>query len=180
MACGGAANETCGAGSILDVYNTTGVVTTPDSKTGALGCFGDYGNLNGYRYTSSLMSAHLCAATCKGKGYALSGTNSGSTCVCGDASALPTMTLNPDSACSTKCAGTTSGEQCGGPYVINLYDTSIAAAAAPSGGSSSQPGFLGCYNEGSSRVLSSYTYSSNSLTNPQCIVSCGNLGFKYA
>jgi hypothetical protein len=180
MPCGGAANETCGAGSILDVYNTTGVVTTADSKTGSYGCFGDYGSLNGYKYTSSLMSAHLCAATCKGKGYALSATNSGSTCVCGDASALPTLTLNPDSSCNTKCAGTTSGEMCGGPYVINLYSTSIAADAAPSGGSSAQPGYLGCYNEGSSRTLSSYTYSSNTLTNPQCIVSCGNLGFKYA
>lgn len=178
MACKGAANETCGAGSILDVYNTTGVVTTADSKTGAYGCFGDYNALNGYKYTSSLMSASLCAQTCKSKGFALSATNSGNACICGDTSAITTLTLNGDSACNTKCAGTTKDEFCGGPYVVNLYDTNIAAASGS--GSGGQAGYLGCYNEGSSRTLSAYSYTSNALTNKECIVSCGNLGFKYA
>lgn len=63
--------------------------------------------------------------------------------------------------------------------MVSLYDTKIAAANAGTG-SSLQPGFLGCYNEGSSRVLSDYSYVSNTLTNKECIVSCGNLGFKYA
>jgi hypothetical protein len=179
MACKGAANETCGAGSILDVYNTTGVNVAPDAKTGSYGCFSEIGAINGYKYSSSLMSASLCASTCSGKGFALSGTTSGSSCVCGDASALTTLKVEPDSICNSKCVGTTKDEFCGGPTMVSLYDTKIAAANAGTG-SNLAPGFLGCYNEGTSRTLSGYSYTSNSLTNKECIVSCGNLGFKYA
>lgn len=179
MACAGAANETCGAGSVLDVYNTTGVVITPDSKTGAYGCFSDIGAIAGYKYASSLMSASLCATTCNSKGFALSGTTSGSSCVCGDASTLSTLKVEPDSICNSKCVGTTKNEFCGGPTMVSLYDTKIAVANAGTG-PVAEPGFLGCYNEGSSRVLSGYSYVSNALTNKECIVSCGNLGFKYA
>ncbi|KAJ9110132.1 hypothetical protein QFC19_001803 [Naganishia cerealis] len=175
-----AANETCGAGSILDVYNTSGIVTAPDAKTGALGCFSDFSSLSGYRYTSSLMSGALCAQTCKGKGFALSATTAGNTCLCGDAASKTQVTLNPDSACSTACAGTTTGEKCGSGNQANLYDTAIAAANAASPSFSGQPGYMGCYNEGSARTLASYTYNSNTLTNKECITSCGNLGFKYA
>ena len=183
MACSGAANETCGGAGLLDVYNTTGSYLGPDSKTGRIGCFGDVSLLNGSSYASSLMSSSICASTCLRQGFAISGTFAGNTCRCGDADVVSKLTLNDDGQCNTACAGLKTGEICGGLYAQTLYNASIAASGSSgssSGNSTSSSNYLGCYNEGTTRTLSAYTYTSNSLTNKDCMASCGSLGFKYS
>ena len=182
MPCSGAANETCGGPALLDVYNTTGSYSGPDPKTGRIGCFGDVSLMNGSTYASSLMSSSICASTCLKQGFAISGTFAGNTCRCGSPDVISKATLNDDGQCNSACAGVKTGEICGGLYAQTLYNASIAAGGSTgtASGNSSSSNYVGCYNEGSTRTLSSYTYSSNSLTNKDCMASCGSLGFKYS
>jgi hypothetical protein len=182
MPCAGATNETCGSSGLLDVYNTTGVYSGPDPKTGRIGCFGDVALMNGSTYASTLMSSSICAATCVRQGFPISGTFAGNTCRCGTADVVSKATLNDDGQCKTACAGVSTGEICGGLYAQSLSNASIAAgpSSSSSGNSTSSSNYIGCYNEGSTRTLSGYSYSSNTLTNKDCMNSCGSLGFKYS
>lgn len=181
MPCAGAANETCGSSGLLDIYNSTGVYAGPDPKTGRIGCFGDV-SLTTNQYASTLMSSSVCAANCLKQGFPISGTFAGNTCRCGSADVISKATLNDDGQCKTVCAGVSTGEICGGLYAQTLYNASIAAgsSSSSSGNSTSSSNYLGCYNEGTTRTLSGYTYSNNGMTNKDCMNSCGSLGFKYS
>lgn len=177
MPCGGLANETCGGPALLDVYNTTGIYSGPDPKTGRIGCF-DVSPLNGYTYASSLMSSAICSSTCLARGFPMAGTFAGNTCNCGTFDVISKATLFDEKQCNKPCVGLSSGEICGGQGA-SVYNATIAAASTtdkPSGNSS----YVGCYNEGATRTLSAYSHNSNTLTNKECIASCGSLGFKYA
>lgn len=177
MPCGGLANETCGGPALLDVFNTTGIYSGPDPRTGRIGCF-DISSLNGYTYASSLMSSGVCSSTCLARGFPFAGTFAGNTCKCGTSDVISKATLLDEKQCNKPCVGLSSGEICGGQGA-SVYNATIATASTidrPSGNSS----YVGCYNEGATRTLPAYSYNSNTLTNKECIASCGSLGFKYA
>lgn len=163
---------------MLDVYNTTGAYPGPDPVTGRIGCFGNVNLLSGYTYSSTLMSSAVCSTTCLGRGFALSATFAGNTCKCGTSDVVKNATLNDDGQCNSKCVGVTTGEICGGLYAAAVFDASTASKSAPS--SSNNSSYVGCFSEGTTKTLSSYTYSVNTLTNKDCIASCASLGYKYA
>jgi hypothetical protein len=87
-------------------------------------------------------------------------------------------TLFDENLCNKPCVGISTGEICGGQGAT-VYNATIAAASS-TGISSGNSSYVGCYNEGAKRTLSAYSYNSNTLTNKECIASCGSLGFKYA
>lgn len=178
MPCVSSSNETCGGPGYLDIYNATGSYTGPDPTTGRIGCFGNVALLSGYTYSSTLMSSAVCSTTCLARGFALSGTSAGNTCRCGTSDVIKNATFNDDGQCNSKCAGVTTGELCGGLYAATIFDASIAAKLSPS--SSSNSSYVGCFTEGTTKTLSSYTYSVSTLTNKECISSCASLGYKYA
>lgn len=82
-----------------------------------------------------------------------------------------TKTTLSASSCSTKCAG--SSDTCGGSWALSIYTYTVSTP--PSGSTS-----LGCFVDSSTRLLGSYSYSSNSLTTAACISTCASKGYGYA
>lgn len=82
--CAGNSTDNCGSqqAGVVAQYTTAGVVAATAGKpTGYIGCFNDNPGarqLPGYSFTSSNMTNLVCATTCAGRGFALSGTQAGS------------------------------------------------------------------------------------------------------
>lgn len=148
---------------------------------GWLGCFGNPSTgtpLSEYTYSDNSMTPQLCQTACKQvANYKFSAVN-GNQCTCGNNNA---GTLITPLVCKTACAGDKT-QNCGGAYAASVYNTTSSgdAGGSPSSGSK-PPGWFGCYREGSGyRALSSYTFSSNSMTSALCRKACAIRGYSVA
>ncbi|OCF41274.1 hypothetical protein I317_04932 [Kwoniella heveanensis CBS 569] len=174
--CSGYANETCGGGGFMDLYNATGAVAN-NGVQGYLGCFTDDSSLNGASYTSDYMSIDTCNQWCFARNFAYAGVRNGNQCKCGNTSpSLATTTASCVNACSAN-----SKQNCGTASTIATYD--LAKTGIKSGdfvATSNSTGYVGCYSEGSTRMLPSYYFSQSGMTNDICISNCKALGYDLA
>ncbi|ODO11105.1 hypothetical protein I350_01707 [Cryptococcus amylolentus CBS 6273] len=175
---GTTANETCGASGYMDLYNATGA-SSDNGISGYLGCYTDDTKLTGNSFVSDYMSVEVCAQWCLARGTTYAGVRNGNQCKCGNTSPSLVTTL---AACNTSCTATgATSEPCGSSSAIGVYtiaDTTVTSGEFPITTNSS--GYAGCYKEGSTRMLPSYSFSSNSMTNDLCRSSCKTLGYAYA
>lgn len=186
------ANELCGAGNRIGIYEKTaggGTTTTTTTATTdptpsptagltvsgfslkgcvAEGTTGSRRALTGASYSRSDMTPQVCNSLCSPFQY--SGVENGYECYCGNS-----LTNNgasgaviADSSCSAPCSGDGS-QRCGGGWTLNVYQKTTATFSA-----------LGCYVDGSSRMLRGYSTSSASMTTDKCLGICLERGFKLA
>lgn len=135
MPCAGNANEMCGAGDILSVYNIGNltVYQPPASQSTNLpgswtyqGCYTD--NVNDKRaliWQSILTNnntATTCLSLCAEYGYMAAGMEYGDECYCGDDSSLVASgsTQVAESDCQVACSGD-SNYYCGGGSRLSYY-----------------------------------------------------------
>lgn len=82
--CGGNSTDNCGntQGGVVGFYSTAGAAPiTAGKPVGYKGCFNDNPGarqLPGYTFSGNAMTNLVCAQTCAGRGFALSGTQNGS------------------------------------------------------------------------------------------------------
>jgi hypothetical protein len=135
MACPGNANEKCGAGDFLSVYNTGNltVFQPPAAQKTNLpgswtyqGCYSD--NVNGNRalFWQSILTNNNTATTCLSKcaeyGFMAAGMEYGDECFCGDDSVLVASgsTKVDEAQCQVACSGD-SNYYCGGGSRLSYY-----------------------------------------------------------
>ena len=155
--------------------------TIPDGYS-EVGCIaeGTSGRaLTALSWTASNMTRGACVSYCQANGYPLAGIEYGSECYCDFAmrNGASNTTLLADTKCSSDCGGN-DYEHCGGASVLSLFNNPslYPSTALPAGWSST-----GCYTELSSgRTLSSYSFSSNSMTRELCASTCLSKGYKIA
>ncbi|KAK6906807.1 hypothetical protein I203_100794 [Kwoniella mangroviensis CBS 8507] len=174
--CAGNANETCGASGYMDLYNATGAVANNGIR-GYLGCFTDDSTFNGNSYVSDWMSVDSCNQWCYARGSAYAGIRNGNQCKC--SSVAPTL-VTTSASCNNPCSGN-STQNCGTATTIAAYElANTGIKSADFVVNSNSTGYVGCFREGSTRMLPSYYFSSSSMTNDLCISNCKALGYAYA
>ncbi|WVQ85831.1 hypothetical protein IAT38_007999 [Cryptococcus sp. DSM 104549] len=174
--CSGSTNETCGAGGFLDLYNATGAAAN-NGIAGYVGCYKDDSVLNGASYVSDFLSVDTCNQWCYARGSAYAGVRNGNQCKCGNTSPSTVTTL---AACANPCSGN-SAQNCGTSNTIAVYQ--LSATGIKSGdfvASSNSSGYVGCYKEGTTRMLPSYSFTSSVMTNDLCVSNCKSLGYALA
>ncbi|KAF7290351.1 hypothetical protein HMN09_01293100 [Mycena chlorophos] len=131
MPCTGNADELCGAGNLLDVYNNTGKAPPPPPTIPAtignwtsLGCFSD--NVNNTRSLPIGLGLTVpttldaCTSACFDAGYPYAGAEYAGQCYCGTAIYEFAGTI-PVTDCNMLCDGDVS-EFCGGPNALSMYN----------------------------------------------------------
>lgn len=181
-ACRGNSTQFCGGPNNIDVYQVSKANSPDTTSLAAKGWLGCYGNpstggtpLSEYTYSDNAMTPQLCQTACKQvANYKYSAVN-GNQCTCGNTNA---GTLITPLVCKTACNGDQT-QQCGGTYAASVYNTT--ASGTGSSDNSKPPGWYGCYKEGSGyRALSSYTFSSGSMTSALCRKACAIRGYALA
>jgi hypothetical protein len=138
--CKGDSTSICGGFGAISAFENTAYVpgsNTPTLKLTALssnstaltatyaydGCYtgaaGNQRTVTGYSFATDDMTVEKCAAACLQRGFALSGTEFGRECYCGQSVSNGTTKVD-DSECSQRCAGETS-EYCGASGRITVY-----------------------------------------------------------
>jgi hypothetical protein len=186
--CPGNSTQICGASYTTSLWESRlGAVVPAVAQAGYLGCFTDSGSartLTGFSYSSGAMTNSICKSTCKGKGFALAGTQ-GQQCFC-DNVVQNGQGRTSSSLCTTACPGLSSS-QCGGYYKFSVFNSSAttttpsssasSSGAAPSASASGTTS-RGCFSDLS--VLNSNVYSSTYMTIDQCLSYCKTNGQAYA
>lgn len=135
MNCGGNANEKCGAGGRMSIYNTgnltiyqppTTLNTTVAGNWTYQGCLTDNADKRTFPYRIVNMltnnTAENCLSLCSRFGYPAGGMEYSSECYCGDFSNIVNSgaTFTPESDCNMACSGD-AAHLCGGPSRISYY-----------------------------------------------------------
>lgn len=135
MPCSGNANEKCGAGDILSIYNTGNltVFQPPTAQKTNLpgswtyqGCYSDNVNNNRALFWQSILTnnntATSCLNLCAEYGYMDAGMEYGDECYCGDNSVLLASgsTIQPETDCQVPCSGD-NNYYCGGGSRLSYY-----------------------------------------------------------
>jgi hypothetical protein len=189
--CPGNTNEFCGANYKLSIYNSSVSSTTPSSSASASGssaavpsasasgttsrgCFSDLSTLSSGVYTSDYMTADQCVSYCKGQNFGFAGIVNGNTCRCG--STAPAVNAGRAS-CTATCISN-SKQSCGGSNTMDVWATTqsgfidtFSAAGADS------TGYMGCWQDGSTRTLNGTGFSTSSMTPSSCSANCLAQGF---
>ncbi|KAG9003884.1 hypothetical protein FRB94_002801 [Tulasnella sp. JGI-2019a] len=186
--CSGDATQLCGGNNWqLGVYkaptststSTTSTSTSTSTSTPSgstlLGCYQDQSarTLAGSSTTSSSMTPAVCQAFCATQGsYTFYGVENASECYCGNSLSATSLAA---SNCQTKCAGDAT-QLCGGNnWQVAIYQN---------GGSTTTPTstwtLQGCYQDQSSRTLSSYSTTSSTMTPAVCQAFCTTKGTTFA
>ncbi|EIW72958.1 hypothetical protein TREMEDRAFT_24256, partial [Tremella mesenterica DSM 1558] len=121
--------------------------------------------------SSSNMTGEVCVSWCSSFGFPLAGVEYGDECYCDTAmrNGASNTTLLDSDQCNMQCPGNTY-ENCGGPNRLNLYvnPSLFTSPSLPTGWS-----YTGCKTEATTgRALSSYSFSSESMTPTLCIQAC--------
>ena len=208
MACNGNTTEYCGGPNRLNVYSSTGTVSsssassTPSATPGAapagwqaLGCYTDSVNtrtLANAQYLGVPMTWEICTAACASGGYSYSGVEYANECYC-DNTIAASGTLAPDgnAGCNMACAGSAS-EICGGSNRLTMFQktgtTSTTGTSATSTPTASTVATLpkgwksyGCYVDGTyGRILNNQQPDNAKLTVESCVATCIGLGYGIA
>ncbi|KAH8899451.1 WSC-domain-containing protein [Thozetella sp. PMI_491] len=175
-------NSSSSTGGTGGASGTQTTPTNPASINGTWnynGCYLD--NVNNQRTLKNLNTAadtttlESCATFCAG--YNFFGTEYGRECYCGY---TLNATLKASAAdCSTACAGN-STELCGAGSRLSVYNNTVYTAPPPDPSHVPQAGnysWMGCYSEATQgRALSSYAYSSDTMTVEVCAAFCASKG----
>lgn len=179
-ACRGNSSMFCGGPNSIDVYSIAKSYTPDTSALAAKGWLGCYGNptsgtpLSAYSYSDSKMTPQLCQTACKQVANYQFSAVSGNTCTCDNTNA---GTLVSPLVCKNACAGD-AAQNCGGNYAASVFNTTVGVDHADN---NKPAGWYGCYKEGSGfRALSSYTFSSGSMTSALCRKACAIRGYAIA
>lgn len=183
MACSGAADETCGGGNRLSVYEYLDDVSpSQPSNPGwsSQGCYTDtVANraLPNQVYVDGGMTADKCTSKCFSLGYPLAGVEYGHECFCADS--IGSSGVPAESGCDMQCTGN-ANEICGGGNRLNVYQYT-GASALPSVGDWVLDGDTGCYTDiVSNRALGLRVYVDGAMTVPKCTEKCFSLNYGYA
>ena len=178
--CKGNSTQTCGAAYNVEIYEAAKAATYTFADVIAtypeqwMGCFASTGSnlqLTNYSWSSNTMTVDTCKTGCLQFGYPYAGLQNKITCNCGLAPASRRMTHEN---CNIPCGGNNK-QFCGASGFMDVYNLTGMAGANP--GSSTAKSYIGCYQDGSNpRGLSSYTWSSDSMTRDACRSSCLELG----
>jgi hypothetical protein len=178
VACTGNSAQKCGASWRLSVYKTgsTGNSTAPVAVPGkSTGCYQDFSVLDGANYYSDYMSANLCLPWCKAKGFAFGGM-SGRQCRCGNTS--PSIVV-ARSTCALPCTGN-STQTCGSTSGYADVWSAASVFAANSYTTPDNKGYMGCWTDGSARLLTGSVFTSNTLTPATCAANCAANKYTFA
>ena len=179
VACTGNSAQKCGASWRLSVYSTGSNGTTPAPAVvgKSIACYQDFNTLDGANYYSDYMSANLCLPWCKAKGFSLGGM-SGRQCRCGNTS--PTI-VAARTTCSLPCSGN-STQTCGSSsgYADVWSTATVFAANANPYTTPDNKGYMGCWTDGASRLLTGSVFYSNSLTPATCAANCAGSKYTFA
>ena len=186
------------ATSTTSTKSSASATPTPSTPANYMGCATDaYNNsgrtLNGASISQSNMTAAICQNFCattpksNGIGFQYYGTEYGSECYCGNAMAgsnfITTATsVVKNTICNMKCAGSSSGEICGGPSALSLYKntTYVPPIIKSPIGSYVQKACLTDPNNGGGRALNGFYTAGNTMTADLCVKTCQGRNFKYA
>lgn len=124
MVCSGDADEYCGAGNRLELYNNTALAGPGQPATvGDYVYYGCYTEATDGRalaadsFSANNMTLEACAAFCSG--YPFFGAEYAEQCFCGNALAEGSVTA-PQSDCDMVCTGN-SAEFCGAGNLLSVY-----------------------------------------------------------
>jgi glucan endo-1,3-alpha-glucosidase len=163
----------------------------------AKGCYTDSSTtrvLGSHFTTSSSNTPASCEATCLRQGYTLAGVEYGSQCFCSRSITFSSGggSLASTSDCNMACSGDSS-QTCGARDRIFIYSytpasssmtttttASTSTTTTPSDLSVPTWSSLGCYQDSSSRILSSYSTTSSSNTPAYCQQLCSSMGYSFA
>jgi hypothetical protein len=124
------------------------------------------------------MSVTLCEQQCFARNFAYAGVRNTNQCICGNTS--PSQITSATSCTSSACPGNSS-QNCGSNTGIAVYNVKKAGIASDDFTLNvTSAGYVGCFHEGSTRVLANYFVSSNVMTNDLCLSNCKALGYAYA
>ncbi|EJT99037.1 WSC-domain-containing protein [Dacryopinax primogenitus] len=105
--CQGNANEKCGGGWRINIYQ---YIPPNGPRWSSVGCYVDANNraLPNYAESSSSMTTEVCQSFCGNAGYSYAGTEDGNECWC--ANSIQNGATQASSAdCSTPCVGNSGG-----------------------------------------------------------------------
>lgn len=116
------------------------------------------------------MTIETCKAGCAQFGYDFAGVQNKNVCNCGNTA--PSSRRMPHENCDNRCGGDNT-QFCGSSGFMDVFDIKDFDA----GETSSSASYKGCFQDTSNpRGLSSYVWSSDSMTKEACRSSCKELG----
>ncbi|CAM9274851.1 unnamed protein product [Laminaria digitata] len=161
------------------------------------GCFTDLksSRILTSQFSATVMSAEVCFDLCNDGVNTHFGTQFARECWCGvDADLTKNGDMLAIEECDFLCAGTTSGEFCGGRNKLTAYE--IAEEVAPTPAPllivaptpapteevvPSGPEYIGCYEDGRVRAMNAEgKYTNGAMTNEACAAFCGENGHGFA
>ncbi|XP_076084967.1 uncharacterized protein LOC143055698 isoform X1 [Mytilus galloprovincialis] len=144
------------------------------------------------------MTVQKCQQFCGKKGFKFAGVEYGYECFCGNV--LRKCRKRKECDCKTPCSGN-KRQTCGGPWRISIYTgkpSNCKGKCHKNGickrgrcrckrgytgdgiNACSKLGYIGCYRDDSSRILSKAKLQDNGMTVYKCQHFCGKKGFKFA
>ncbi|CAG2202657.1 unnamed protein product [Mytilus edulis] len=144
------------------------------------------------------MTVQKCQQFCGKKGFKFAGVEYGYECFCGNV--LRKCRKRKESDCKMPCSGN-KRQTCGGPWRISIYTSkpSNCKGKCHKNGickrgrcrckrgytgdginACSKLGYLGCYRDDSTRILSKAILQDKGMTVQKCQQFCGKKGFKFA
>ena len=191
------ADMSCPANATVPTIYTTPASTGPTAtflptvgtvynKWMYLGCANEATNgrsLSGAGYVNmTSMTNEVCQVFCASKNYPIAGTEYGTECYCGLALG-PTSSLGQN--CNPMICSGNSSELCGGPSLLNIWNSTTYSGASKSFPSTpgavldSSSTYLGCATDnGSSRALSAASFTnSTGMTLDACMSFCASRNY---
>ncbi len=147
--------------------------------TGSLGCFKDPKNpydLDGHRDGTAQNTPASCVASCRARGFAYAGVQSGQSCLCGNSYGK----FGIASDCQMPCTGDPR-QTCGGSNSNDVYATGLATVEPPVINSLTTARYLGCFKDPNNPFDLDGFLERSKLNDPRrCVATCSARGFKYA
>ncbi|XP_065221879.1 uncharacterized protein LOC135846612 isoform X2 [Planococcus citri] len=172
-------DEYCGSANTMKVFRTRRTDEVQLIEVDYQGCYIDqknYPTLDGIKEKfEKTLTPQVCIETCKFKGYAFSGVESGKECYCSHS--YPTIYAKAEEReCNMPCSGSRNNS-CGGLLRIAVYDTGIPHPQALV-----DKYYIGCYKDDvpGSKLLEGTTENMEGYLSPiVCYKQCLLTGFLF-
>ncbi|XP_065225844.1 uncharacterized protein LOC135849377 isoform X2 [Planococcus citri] len=176
--CSGEPTSTCGSNDGMKIFRTRRTDEIQPVVVRYLGCFSDqkvFPTMEGTKVTvEKKLTSSYCIETCRLKGYAFSGVESGTDCYCSHA--FPSIHMKVrDEECNIPCSGNRT-EYCGGQFKIGVYDNGM-----PHPHAFVHYSYTGCYkdDEIGVKLMEGTMEDMANLTPSVCHKHCLQAGFLY-
>ena len=130
--------------------------------------------------TAGALNVENCLDACNSAGYAFGGMEAGAECWCGNvAPSTAGSTPLTYASCSSTCPGN-SLELCGGSWALSVYNNSaIIPPSIPATSKDGTAKYLGCFQDGSSRIME-YSAGNTNSTVDGCVAACKARGYPFS